>query len=688
MRLLVRAARAPLASIRITLAIARKARTLIARDGLAFTVRRSIRFVAHYGLVGTAALLRTSSASSASRAPDRNSMDGTMGAVLHKVGTPENARAIELDHSLSLPLPYAASEPRAPGGAVGVILHLDHPELAVEFRSYLRNITAPADLYISVLDEAARAQVLNAFDGWEWGKLEVRVVPNRGRDIAPKLIGLCDAYDRHELVLHLHSKQHDHASVLSRWRHHLLENLVGTPDTVSSVFDLFARLPELGMVAAQHFEPMRHCVDWGHNLKCAIALGQRMGIEIESGGVLDFPSGSMFWARSAALRPLLDLGLAFEDFPAEQGQRDGTPADAIERLYFMVCEKAGFDWIKVARPNLFSVTPAIITTQDERDLEQYLSQYLFRLLAPGAQRARSLPPAPVAAPSPGLLDQLRNHTLGAAERLHPGSRVALGIVAYNNEASGLRLAVGAAMQSLRAAGLPEEGAVLLLDNGADSATAVPDGGAVRRLPSVGNVGFGAGHNRLMKEAFARGTDLYVAVNPDGVLHPEAVGALLRMVQAHDGRALVEALQFPMEHPKPYDPATLDTPWLSGACLAIPRAAHEVLGGFDEDFFMYCEDVDLSWRARAQGFALKTCPTALFLHAVTNRPSSELTRRMMFQSGVILARKWGSPAFEAWLRPELEALGASLPEAAPVGVPTEWRRYADFSHRFSFAKPRW
>ena len=52
----------------------------------------------------------------------------------------------------------------------------------------------------------------------------------------------------------------------------------------------------------------------------------------------------MFWARGAALQPLLNLGLEFTDFPEEAGQRDGTLAQALERLTFLASEAAGFRW--------------------------------------------------------------------------------------------------------------------------------------------------------------------------------------------------------------------------------------------------------------------------------------------------------------------------------------------------------
>ena len=115
--------------------------------------------------------------------------------------------------------------------------------------------------------------------------------------------------------------------------------------------------------------------------------------------------------------------------------------------------------------------------------------------------------------------------------------------------------------------------------------------AVHHLAPVGNIGFAAAHNRLMDTAFSFGTDIYIAANPDGAFHPGAIEALVQMMQAQDYRALIDAIQFPVEHPKIYDPVTFETPWASGACLAIPHDIFKKIRGFDDTFFMYCEDVD-------------------------------------------------------------------------------------------------
>mgnify|MGYP003575347360 CR=1 FL=1 len=599
----------------------------------------------------------------------------------------EAARPIEIDYSVSVPFNFAKI-PDLQNESVAAIVHLHYEELAGEFRSYLGNIPVSLDLYISTTDSFRASVIEKAFSNWTKGSVEVRVVPNRGRDIAPKLVTFSDVYDRYTYVLHLHGKRSKHASVLSPWRHFLLENLLGTPEVAASALYAFAKNPKLGIIAAQHFEPMRHWVNWGGNFPNAAKLARRMGFSLKEDDPLDFPSGSMFWARSAALKPLLDLQLKTNDFDTESSQTDATLAHAIERIFLHACEHAGFDWIKIARPSLYENTPCIVGAPNELALETYFNDRVFHLLDPQGVHRRTISPSPVEKASRKLFDYVQNRALGLHTDFKTDARVAIGLVTYNNTVEELTLAVGAAELSLKTAGLGTVGSLFLLDNGASTDESVPQSDLIRRLASRGNIGFGGGHNHMMRAAFEDGFDIYIAINPDGALHPEAVRALVQMVQAADGKALVEALQFPSEHPKPYDENTLDTPWVSGACLAISRSAFDDLGGFDENFFMYCEDVDLSWRARAHGYALKMCPRALFLHAVTNREMKPATLRTILESGVTLARKWGSPDFERWLRAEMTAQGFSVPPLYPAIVPDEWRTYADFSNHFSFAQPRW
>ena len=60
-------------------------------------------------------------------------------------------------------------------------------------------------------------------------------------------------------------------------------------------------------------------------------------------------------------------------------------------------------------------------------------------------------------------------------------------------------------------------------------------------------------------------------------------------------------------------------WVFGGCggaVAYRRDMWEALGGFDEDFFMYCEDVDLNWRAQLAGYRCIYTPQAVVHHRLS------------------------------------------------------------------------
>lgn len=63
----------------------------------------------------------------------------------------------------------------------------------------------------------------------------------------------------------------------------------------------------------------------------------------------------------------------------------------------------------------------------------------------------------------------------------------------------------------------------------------------------------------------------------------------------------------------YDRVRTDPTWLTGTAICVRRAAFEVIGGFDERFFMYSEDADLGTRLRRAGFLLRYEPAAVATH---------------------------------------------------------------------------
>jgi GT2 family glycosyltransferase len=56
-------------------------------------------------------------------------------------------------------------------------------------------------------------------------------------------------------------------------------------------------------------------------------------------------------------------------------------------------------------------------------------------------------------------------------------------------------------------------------------------------------------------------------------------------------------------------------WVSGAAMLVRRDLIERIGGLDERFWAYCEDVDLCWRAWQAGYKVLFCPNAVITHKV-------------------------------------------------------------------------
>ena len=162
--------------------------------------------------------------------------------------------------------------------------------------------------------------------------------------------------------------------------------------------------------------------------------------------------------------------------------------------------------------------------------------------------------------------------------------------------------------------------LLIQDNSPDPATTVQLQQMLaveQRFASVDvqrsgdNVGFGRGHNA---NAVRGRAPFFFVLNQDCVVEPNVLVPLLAAANADDARvAAWELRQLPYEHPKVYDPVTLDVPWVSGAATLFRRSAFDAVDGFEPRIFMYGEDVDLSWRLRAKGFRLRYMPRYAVVH---------------------------------------------------------------------------
>jgi lipopolysaccharide biosynthesis protein len=141
------------------------------------------------------------------------------------------------------------------------------------------------------------------------------------------------------IVLKLHTKRSRHRSDGDSWRRDMVNRLVEGRN-FRRILARFANDPSVGLVGpAGHFLSMS--AYWGANEARVQALARRMGVATVRQEHEGFFAGSMFFARLAALRPVIALALAPDDFEEESAQVDGTLAHAVERLFSIACTHAG-----------------------------------------------------------------------------------------------------------------------------------------------------------------------------------------------------------------------------------------------------------------------------------------------------------------------------------------------------------
>jgi len=151
-----------------------------------------------------------------------------------------------------------------------------------------------------------------------------------------------------------------------------------------------------------------------------------------------------------------------------------------------------------------------------------------------------------------------------------------------------------------------------------------------RLLEQDNLGFGVGANVGVEEAVAAGCDHFLLMNPDLVIDPDSLGrleaawrdqsdALLSpRIERPDGSVWFGGAALDLRRgrtiSRPSLPGSADEcPWLSGACLMVGAVTWQALGGFDGDYFLYWEDVDLSFRAAQMGVPLSVCSESRAVH---------------------------------------------------------------------------
>lgn len=245
--------------------------------------------------------------------------------------------------------------------------------------------------------------------------------------------------------------------------------------------------------------------------------------------------------------------------------------------------------------------------------------------------------------------------------------VSILIVAYNSTA-----VIGGCLRSIPNSVSETSYEVLLIDNGDGSTEEYvrknfPD---VRIVPSRGNVGFAAGNNLLAAEA--RGKFLLL-LNPDVEMKPAALEKLLAGAAKHPEAAAWGGVTLD-RNDQPDLGNTVHVPSLremasrtlgrssarngplrgidtdakvevlSGSFVMFARSAWDEVGGLDDRYFLYCEEVDLFYRLAQRGYSFWRVGSARGYHDIGHGEALNATRMLYRAAGNMqFARLHWSPS---------------------------------------------
>jgi len=233
---------------------------------------------------------------------------------------------------------------------IAVLCHLFHLDLADEFIGYFNHLPVKYDLFITTT-VGQEITIKKLFEG-KIPNATIKVVPfeNKGRDIKPFFELLSASLLNYDLVCKVHSKKSDFNYNLLTWRKYLLDQLLGNTLIVKRIISEFSQNKQLGLVWPVAFPYLVYLgmdKGWGShwskvkNYQFAAKCFPELQID-DFGEDFAFPAGSMFWFRPAALETLIKKTSEL-NFEVENNQIDGTLAHAMERLFGMIANRAGYE---------------------------------------------------------------------------------------------------------------------------------------------------------------------------------------------------------------------------------------------------------------------------------------------------------------------------------------------------------
>ena len=234
-------------------------------------------------------------------------------------------------------------------GRVGVLAHIYYIDMLDEMIEHANRIPCPFDLFITTDSTDKKREIERRLATFDRGALRVDAVEsNLGRDMSALLIAQRDVVlsGTYGLLCRIHSKKslQDGANRADSFKHHLLDNLLGSEGYIANLFDLFERESNVGIAIPPTvhigYPTLGHA--WFLNRPRVEALAKQLDIRVNFDTHTPIATyGSMFWFRPAALKRLFEHPWRWQQFD-EAVYGDSDLPHAIERLITYCAQAEGY----------------------------------------------------------------------------------------------------------------------------------------------------------------------------------------------------------------------------------------------------------------------------------------------------------------------------------------------------------
>lgn len=242
-------------------------------------------------------------------------------------------------------IPYSTGQSK-----VSLIMYIFYPDLLEDSLRYASSMPDGAPIIITTPLEGEVDRIRLEFSKLP-NPIEIRITPNRGRDVSSLLIACKDIVKNADFICFYHdkkSKQVEPGSIGVSFFYKIVENTLASKAYVKNIIHTFENNPRLGMLSPWQPHHGRYNAtlanEWGPNFENVkrIAADLRLNVPMDKNKPPVAPLGTVFWFRTVAMKKLIEKDWTYNDFPTEPNEQDKTILHAIERLYPFVVQDAGY----------------------------------------------------------------------------------------------------------------------------------------------------------------------------------------------------------------------------------------------------------------------------------------------------------------------------------------------------------